>query len=148
MFLVHQLEIDVMLLTTLLEGRAINYFMSALQIMMKLLLAPFKGHLHHRYNNLKYVPHLLTDCLPTFNNQPEPGQKGEENIESNSILWIICMVKLYILALFLLNSRRHLVDTCFSARSISTPWAQGTAGLARQSPLFALLVKSMRCLCK
>lgn len=60
----------VMLLTTLLEGRAINYFkgcfMSALQTMMKLLLAPLKRHLHHRYNNLKNVPHLLADWPPTF----------------------------------------------------------------------------------
>lgn len=59
-----------MLLSTLLEGRTINYFkgcfMSSLQIMMKLLLAPLKSHLHHRYNNLKYVPHLLTDWLPPF----------------------------------------------------------------------------------
>lgn len=38
--------------------------------------------------------------------------------------------------------------TCLSARSISTPCAQGTAGLARQSPLLPFLAMSMRCLCR
>lgn len=36
--------------------------------------------------------------------------------------------------------------TCLRARSISTPWAQGTAGLARQSPLLPRRLMSILCL--
>lgn len=38
------------------------------------------------------------------------------------------------------------VLTIFRALSISIPWLQGTAGLARQSPALPLLETSTRCL--
>ncbi len=39
-------------------------------------------------------------------------------------------------------------QTCLRARSISNPWAHGTAGLARQSPLLPRRLMSILCLCR
>lgn len=166
-----------MVLTTTLEATAINdfkgCFMSPLQTMMKLLLAPLKDiciidtttwnmfliFLHAGCQNsstAKTERGMLPDiffiktsflCNMLDNNQSQycHNPKCKYN-HKHSSAWENSENYFYGKTLFFGLSSS--VDTCLSARSISTPWAQGTAGLARQSPLFALLVKSMRCLCK